>query len=137
MWSSGACVDLVYIFLLHDYMNCSHTNCSTVEITGTPFDTHCKHQIFLQCLVCPERECRCWFREMDCHILQYQILLTSHLTLISSALMYNARSTHLPKSIMTHAISGLLNIHLFRAAEHSVRPPAPPSSFTTALCCHV
>ncbi len=73
MWSSGACVDLeilVYIVLLHDYINCSHTNCSTVDIPGTPFDTHCKQQISLQCPVCPERECRYWFRKMDCHIRQ-------------------------------------------------------------------
>ena len=59
---------LVYIVLLHDFRNRSHTNCSTVDILGTPFDTHCKHQISLQCPVCPERECRYWFREMDCHI---------------------------------------------------------------------
>ena len=39
MWSSGACVDLVYIVLLHDYRNRSHTNCSTVDIPATPFDT--------------------------------------------------------------------------------------------------
>ena len=46
MWSSGACVDVVYIVLLNDYRNRSHTNCSTVDIPRTPFDTHCKPQIF-------------------------------------------------------------------------------------------
>ena len=47
------CVDLLYIVLLHDYRNRSHTNCSSVDIPGTPFDTHCKHQISLECPECP------------------------------------------------------------------------------------
>ena len=46
---------------------------------------------------------------MDCHIRQSQILLTSHLTWIYSALLAVAqtRPTHVSKSIITCAISGL------------------------------
>ena len=48
--------------------------------------------------------------------------------------LHNARSAHLSNSIMTRAISGPLNMHFCRVAGHSVRPTAPPSSFTPALC---
>ena len=58
-----------------------------------------------------------------------------HEYLMHSWPLHNARSIHLSKSIMTRAISGLLKIQLFWVAEHSVRPTAPPSCFTTALCC--
>ena len=48
--------------------------------------------------------------------------------------LHNAQSTHLSYSIMTRVITGPLNIHFCRVAGHSVRPTAPPSSFTPALC---
>ena len=50
MWSSGACVDLVYIVILRDYRERSHTHCSIVDIPGTPFYAHCQYQMYLQCV---------------------------------------------------------------------------------------
>ena len=77
-----------------------------------------------------------WFREMDCHIRQSQILLTSHLTWISSALLAVAQfaidSCFKVNNDTCHLLS--LNIHLFMVAEHSVRPTATQPSFTAALC---
>ena len=77
-----------------------------------------------------------WFREMDCHIGQSQILLTSPLTWIASALLAVAQcaidSSFKGNNHTCHLWS--LNIYLFRVAEHSVRPTCPPSYFTTALC---
>ena len=70
-------------------------------------------------------------------IADFSDITSSRNIFCTSGPLHNARSTHRSNSIMTRVISGPLNIHFCRIAGDSVRPTAPPSSFTQHYVGHM
>ena len=134
------CWHILYIVQLHDFKNSnnrSHKNCRTVDTQGTRFDTHCRQHNCLKRSVCREREGRYTGLINGLPyspVADFSVITSYRNIFCTPGCLHNAQSTHSSNSTMTRAISGQLNIHFCCVAGHSVRPTAPPSSFTPALC---